>query len=344
MTNSSNLIDTDKLFRRLALLTVLTIYLLILAGGIVRSTGSGMGCPDWPKCFGQWVPPTNVSQLPANYQEIYAHKGYADTTFNPTKTWIEYLNRLLGALTGVFIFATLLLSFTYVKRKPILTLGSFAAFVLVGVQGWLGAKVVSHLLAPWIVTLHMLLALVIVGLLLYVTAKSYQIDDQPTEQGYIQLGERSSTGNKLSNWLRISSIILLIQILLGTQVRESVDEISRQLGEQSRGQWISHLGSAFITHRSLSWLVLISVGIWVRMALQLPKGEFIRSLAGWAIGLTIVEIGVGVVMAYLAIPYLAQPIHLFIAVILLGIQFVGILFMGRQQTQSAAGAFRTFSH
>ena len=112
-TNNSH----DRLFKRLTLITVVTVYLLVAAGGIVRSTGAGMGCPDWPKCFGSWIPPTEVSQLPLNYKEIYGAKLKGEVEFNPVKTWIEYVNRLLGAFTGILIFATLLASIKYIGSK-----------------------------------------------------------------------------------------------------------------------------------------------------------------------------------------------------------------------------------
>lgn len=117
MTNSSNLTNvSERRFRSLASLTILIVYLLILAGGIVRGTGSGMGCPDWPRCFGQWIPPTDASQLPPDYQQIYGAKLKGEVEFNAVKTWIEYVNRLLGVLSGLFVLATLVASFPYLRK------------------------------------------------------------------------------------------------------------------------------------------------------------------------------------------------------------------------------------
>lgn len=324
MTNSSNLTNNgDRLFRRLALLTVIIIYLLILVGGIVRSTGSGMGCPDWPKCFGQWVPPTDVSQLPPDYQEIYSHRGYANTSFNVVKTWTEYLNRLLGVFTGFFIFLTFLASLRYWAKDRTVTILSFLAFILVGVQGWLGAIVVASVLTPWIITLHMLLAIVIVGMLLYVTARTFAAHIQTTQ-----------VQNKvdLNRWLVISTILLLCQVLLGTQVREAVDHIGGQIGEQARRLWIENIGLSFYIHRSFSLLVFGAQLYWLIQFKRQDKEKTVMStLSNWVIGLIGIEILTGAIMAYFAIPAFLQPVHLTLAIIALGIQFVLLLLLNKER-------------
>ena len=155
-------------FRRIGIITIFAVYLVILMGGIVRASGAGMGCPDWPTCFGQWVPPTEESQLPANYHEIYAERGYENTQFNRVKTWTEYTNRLVGVSIGFLIFLTAWTSRIFLKTdKPIFYL-SLSSFFLVGFQGWLGSRVVASELKPFMITLHMLLATVIVALLIYI--------------------------------------------------------------------------------------------------------------------------------------------------------------------------------
>ena len=322
MTSLDNLTNKhERQFRNLALLTVISIYIVILAGGIVRGTGSGMGCPDWPKCFGQWIPPTDVSQLPSNYQEIYSHRGYANTAFNMAKTWTEYGNRLVGVLTGIFIFLTFLASLRFFKKDPVITRLSLLSFLLVGFEGWLGAKVVSNLLAPWIITLHMLLSIVIVGLLLYVVARTYST---------VLTIQKLVSQRFINQFLIAGSVILLIQILLGTQVREEVDYVAERLGDAGRSNWVNYLGIKFIIHRSFTWLVVISQGVWFWKLRQEQQTGTIKSLGNWIIILTGVQLITGISLAYLGMPAFAQPLHLTISVITLGIQFVLILLLNRE--------------
>ena len=219
----------ERLFRRLTLLTVFSVYLLFAAGSIVRSTGSGMGCPDWPKCFGSWVPPTEAYQLPSNYKEIYGAKLKGEVEFNVVKTWTEYANRLLGVLTGLLIFGTLITSITYLRTsKSNIFYASLAAFILVGFQGWLGSKVVSSELHPLMVTLH----------------------------------------------------------------------------------------------RTFSLLVFAVNALLVYRIMKVETKSSLRYRLGFAIIVAIVlEILTGIVMAYFGVPAAAQPLHLTIAIVMLGIQY-----------------------
>lgn len=318
MTSSNHIIDSkaNRRFRRLALNTVITLYFLIIAGGVVRSTGAGMGCPDWPKCFGRWVPPTEASQLPANYKEIYGAKLKGEVEFNPVKTWIEYVNRLLGAFTGVMIFLTLLASIPFLKTgdKQIFYF-SLAAFVLTGFQGWLGAKVVSFELMPVVVTLHMLLAIVIVFVLLYLF----------TWSGYAGNALKLNEGSEkaLSGIGLLVMTLSLFQILLGTQVREAIDEVIVRLGYHARTEWIDELGLSFYIHRSFSLVVFVANVFWINKILKSGNRNTIGGkIARACFWILILEIATGILMAYFGVPPFAQPMHLTLAILLIGLQFV----------------------
>ena len=350
-------------FRRFGLLTVASVYLLILVGGIVRSTGSGMGCPDWPKCFGTWIPPTQASQLPADYKEIYtaqrvaknqklalklqklgfsqvagsifAHPAqYIETDFNPVKTWIEYRNRLLGALIGVFVFATVILALPYWRRdRPVFWL-ALASFLLTGVQGYLGSLVVSTNLLPVMVTVHMGLALVIVALLLYAVDRARWGQSSPTTELSVHTllplaataGPSVSRGLRL--WLWAALLLTFWQIVLGTQVREQVDMVSAAADYVGREGWVGKLGSVFSIHRTVSALVLL-LNVYVGYELWQLAQPRLRRLVVATLGMLGLEILAGIVLASYALPAAVQPVHLTLATMLFGVQFLTLLAAGR---------------
>ncbi|HEV7382890.1 MAG TPA: COX15/CtaA family protein [Dyadobacter sp.] len=313
---SSTHIDfkASRKFRRLALNTVISLYLVIIAGGVVRSTGSGMGCPDWPKCFGQWVPPTELSQLPENYKEIYGAKLKGEVEFNPVKTWTEYVNRLVGVVTGIMIFLTLLASVPYLKTgQSKIFFYSLAAFILVGVQGWLGAKVVATELMPGMITIHMLLAIVIVFILLYLFTWS------TFSPGLFKSDKNAPLLNKLG--LSVLGLSFM-QILLGTQVREHMDEVIHALGYGARAEWIEHLGTTFYVHRSFSILVVLANFYWLyQVGKSGADSRLIKFVKGCQVVL-LLELFSGIAMAYFGVPPFAQPMHLTMGILLIGIQYV----------------------
>lgn len=322
-------------FYRLAFSTLVAVYVLIMVGGVVRSTGSGMGCPDWPKCFGSWVPPTDVSQLPSNYKEIYSeyrHKknerfaryltafGMEDTAnkiltdqsireeadFNPVKTLIEYVNRIIGVIIGFLIFLVFVFSLRFWNTARSWTVMAFMTFFMVGFQGWIGSFVVSTNLTPWVITVHMFLALLIVAMLLYLV---YQAGEWSREH---------TSG--ITGWLVACMLMVLAQIYLGTRVREAVDVVAAS--GAARTSWIEGLGSSFIIHRTFSWVVLLAhvVFVWKLMKSGVEKR--------FALGLILLILGTllsGIGMAWFAVPPYLQPVHLTLATITFGVQFLLLL-------------------
>ncbi|OHX65349.1 COX15/CtaA family protein [Flammeovirga pacifica] len=300
-------------YRRFGVVTVFAVFFLILVGGIVRTTGSGMGCPDWPLCFDQYIPPTDVSQLPADYKTRYAIQGKEIADFSAFKTWVEYINRLVGVLIGLFVFFTLVFSFSYFKKDPIVTYFSFLAFVLVGVEGWLGSKVVATDLNPFMITLHMLLALVIVGILIYAVARSKKQELSYKDPENIKL---------VNKWILIILSMSVVQIVMGTQVREHIDEVALSMGDNQRDLWIDQLGFTFYFHRSFSIIVGILNIIFIK---NVFKGTEAKHPARfWSIvlfGLLTTVVLSGAIMGHFGIPAFLQPIHLLLGSLIVGVQF-----------------------
>jgi heme a synthase len=300
------------LLSRWAKATFILTLLVILAGGIVRTTQSGMGCPDWPKCFGMWVPPTNASQLPPDFEK-YLKAQDIDHSFNVYHTWIEYVNRLFGALLGVF--AVIQLGVAYVKRKrfnnPNIIKLAIAFLALVILTGLFGAIVVKLNLAHLSISVHLLFALLLtqiqLALIMNISGSIF----------------KKTAGVKIRRMLVLLFIVVFVQAILGTNVRMYIDDVSKALNYQQREAWLADMPIIFLIHRTFSWAVLLFTlyCFW-----YCSKVAALKTTMSNILLLTLSIVTTGIVLFYLDMPAAAQPLHLLLAALLLTQITYGILY------------------
>ena len=323
-------------FRTVSKIALVLIYFVIIAGAIVRMTGSGMGCPDWPKCFGYYIPPTESAQLlfESNHSyekgmmilmdneaflvaktdfvsgnefnssnwEVYSKHDY--TTYNPVHTWVEYINRLIGVLSGIPILIFTVLSFWFWKKNSWIPIISMLTLMGMGFQAWLGKTVVDSNLAPYKITVHMVMALLIVAFILYlIFASKSNYKPQKYQKTFFII-------------VLFALILSLVQIVLGTQVRQFIDEQTKLIGYQ-KTLWLAAPELNFYIHRSTSILVLALNGYLWHLNRSKSLGYTKIKLVVYAV---ILEATTGIMMYYFDFPFLSQPLHLVIASILFGIQ------------------------
>jgi cytochrome c oxidase assembly protein subunit 15 len=308
-------LNKQNRFRRFGILTIAAVFFLIFVGGLVRSTGSGMGCPDWPKCFGQWIPPSDISELPSDYKTKFAVAGKEIADFDAFKTWTEYYNRLIGVVIGLFVFLTVIFALPYLKSsKPYIFWLSFLAFILVGFQGWIGSKVVSSDLATYMITIHMFIALVIVGLLIYTITASQDFTIN-----------QAKTDTLLPTLLWLMMLVMIVQIISGTQVREEVDEVAKRI--DNRNLWLEEMDWLFYMHRSWSLLNMgLAIFINRRFSKLFERYSILYKSSLALILLMFTQALTGAVLANLAFPGYAQSIHLTLGSLTAGLQlFIFIL-------------------
>ena len=313
------------------------MYLIFLAGSIVRMTGSGMGCPDWPKCFGYLIPPTSEDQITwkentffekgmiiiknkelfvakqdlktresfdVENWETYKKHDYAK--FNKYHTWTEYINRLVSVVAG-FVFLFLIASaYRFRKENKTIPILAFVAFFLMLFEAWLGKTVVDTNLTPEIITIHMVIGLVIIALLL-----KLKFIISPKNKTY----KYNSLFNKL---LIVSVIFSLIQIAMGTQVRQFIDEQVKQFGFENKNYSLLNPSFKFYFHRSFTIaIVLVNLGLFYLNQIK----DLGYKLVNWIVFLIFLEAITGILMYYAEFPIGTQAIHLLSGAVLFGLQF-----------------------
>jgi len=327
-----------KHFKSIVKAALISVYIIFIAGSVVRMTGAGMGCPDWPKCFGYYIPPTDKAQLiwhantsyskgviliveeelvVANKDfrtgEVFELQNWSPYTkheyaiFNVYHTWTEYINRLASVLSG-FVFLFLIVgALKFWKENKTITLLSFAAFFLMLFEAWLGKTVIDSVLKPSVITIHMVAGLLIIGLLIKLL--------------YI-LSEKENTGKSyhvfFQRLLGFSILLSVIQIALGTQVRQFVDEQVQLFGFENKQMSLYNPSVKFYIHRSFTIVIVLLnfLIFWknetLKLAFKLPK--YILLLLG-------LEALSGILMYYSDFPFGTQTVHLLSGAVLFGLQY-----------------------
>lgn len=293
-----------KRFRAWALATTAATYFLIFVGGFVRVSGAGLGCPDWPKCFDRWIPPASISQLPPQVDP---------STFNVTLAWIEYINRLIGVTIGILIFITTILALKHARRIPRIICPTAAALILVGIEGWQGSQVVSSKLEPFIVTIHMVLAFLIVSCLLYATLQAHRLvthqtaPAQPETQG-------------LKRWLAPLWILSIVAIGLGTQVRSDIETLVRQFPGEPAVTLLGSLGPVHVWHLILGGLIVFATGfIGLKILTQRDRLSSLSINSAWMLmSVALIQVAIGIVLVSLALPAYLQVFHLWFSSLYIG--------------------------
>lgn len=337
-----------KRFPLIVKITLVSLYLIFLAGSVVRMTGSGMGCPDWPKCFGYYIPPTSEDQITWQPNKQYKKgmiiiknealfvaenkvntglefnkKNWTSYTkhdyakFNKFHTWTEYINRLLTVVSG-FIFLFLLLgAFQFRKENKWIPILAFGAFFLMLVEAVLGKFVVDTNLKPTLITIHMVVGLIIIALILRLL---FIISENKTTYEYHALFNRL---------LIISVIFSLIQIAMGTQVRQFIDEQVKLFGFENKEYRLMNPSFKFYFHRSFTIAILLVNGAMYYLN-QVKKLGY--PLINWVMLLLIAETITGILMYYADFPMGTQAVHLLTGALLFGVQFY--LWMQSRKTVS----------
>lgn len=345
-----------KLVSPFALLTLIFTFLVIIAGSVVRVSQSGMGCPDWPKCFGYYIPPTDPDQVNFHPRQHYqkgmmvivndtlwrARQDFVSTEifdrshwekypkhnyskFIVYQTWVEYINRLMGALLGLFVLVTMVSSLAYWRSDWQVPVFSFVLLFLTGFQAWLGKLVVDGNLIPQSISIHMLASLLLLMATQWVLHR-------------VRSTAEVSGAKPWLRWMVLAAVVFtVIQILIGTQVREEIDVIAHELGYDQRAGWIEKLSSVFTLHQAFS-MMLLALNLFIVFELSKgsdPKTFSMAKVIGLILGL---ELIFGLILRFVNMPQPAQTGHLLLSCLLFSAQVALFFRLGRNTVISSAGS------
>ena len=312
-------------FQKLATAALVSLLVLMFVGAIVRVTGAGMGCPDWPTCWNCLIPPTKVEQvdfskLPIEkFQRKAQRMGRDPATitveslrqeFNPRHVWTEFMNRLASLPVGFFSLATFIAAFWQRHKRPLVFWMAFAALVTVLANAWMGARVVYSGLSPGVLTAHLALAMSLIGMLVYC---AWRGTDTPW-----RIVMADAPLSRLRMIVTVLLVVIVAEGIVGSQVREMTDELAKAHANAARETWTRELEGSwyYLIHRSFSWVVL-GTTLWAWLLAKRHRVGGAGRVEKVVLGIVLSQMVLGVVMAQVHIYSWAQVLHVGLAAILL---------------------------
>jgi len=334
------------IYQRLAAAALASVLLLIFVGAIVRVTGAGMGCPDWPTCWGLLIPPTSVDQVDFDRLPIEKFQNKAERMgrdpatitreslrrdFNPRHVWTEFINRLFSLPVGFFTLAAFIASFGQRKVRPHVFWLSFAALLLVLANAWMGARVVYSGISPGVLSTHLALAMMLICVL------TYCVWAGTAHPAKLMMSGKGAHARMVLMALLVS---IVVEGIMGSQIREMTDQLSKAHLDAPRDSWIGELenSATYLIHRSFSWaILLITMFAYATAKRNQPDGISPSQLGVMAIVLA--QMILGLVMAQVHIYSWVQVLHVGLAAILLSLVFRWFLIIpkGKRPQADASG-------
>ena len=273
--------NTGPHFRYLTLSTLLGTFALIVLGGVVRITDSGLGCPDWPLCHGKIIPPFDVATL------------------------IEYSHRLVAATLGLLVLATLVVAWRNYRHRSWIFWPSLVALVLVIGQSGLGGAAVLTELETYVVMIHMAMAQALLACFILITLDAWR--------GF------STTGRRLDGQIMLPAVAavgVLLLILSGSYVAltGAAGACNQWPLCQGGKLWVvSELPLIHVAHRIASIIALALLGVVAWTAFRPPSRPDIRLMTLLALTLFAAQVLVGALTVWWGLPTALRALHVALA-------------------------------
>lgn len=331
-------------FQKLAIASLVSVLILMFVGATVRVSGSGMGCPDWPKCWGRLIPPTSAEQVDFDALPIEVFQRKAawlgrdpdEVTpqtlreiFNPRHVWTEFVNRLTSLPVGFFALAMLVAAWWQRRSRPWVFTCALASVIVIGINAWMGRNIVYSGLQPGVITTHLALAMGLLGLLVYCAWAG-----TPEPWRVIMHNPKAHQTTRIAVGLLL--FVIILEGIGGAQVRELTDELAKQYSNAPRETWTAELEESwwYITHRSFSWAVLATaVAAWFLSRRHRIGGVGLVEHA--VFGIVLIQMLLGVIMAQIRIFAWVQVLHVGLAALLLTLSWLWWFGLTRAKSQAA---------